>query len=188
MFEEDLRRSPHCLTIPGLGNSGPDHWQSVWETERADCERIDLGLWNDPDRNVWIDRLDRAVGRASAPVILVAHSLGCLALVWWAKFTGEVAADAIRGALLVAPPDVDREGACRQIGRFAPAPKLPLPFPAVLVASHTDPYASFERSAELAGDWRCRLVDAGDAGHINAATKLGSWPAGQALLDGLIDG
>ncbi|UAK23972.1 RBBP9/YdeN family alpha/beta hydrolase [Sphingomonas nostoxanthinifaciens] len=187
MFEEDLGRSPLCLTIPGLGNSGPGHWQTIWEAERGDCERIELGLWDDPNRNVWMSRIDQAVSAAPAPVVLVAHSLGCLALAWWASFVGDAAAHRVKGALLVAPPDVDQAGICHRLARFAPAPKMALPFRAMLVASRDDPYASIERSAEMAGNWGCTFVDAGAIGHINAASGLAAWRDGQALLDRLID-
>ena len=30
------------LTIPGLHNSGPTHWQSLWERKFEDAERIEL--------------------------------------------------------------------------------------------------------------------------------------------------
>ena len=46
---------PILLTVPGLGNSGPTHWQSIWERERADCRRVELGMWDEPHRNVWVN-------------------------------------------------------------------------------------------------------------------------------------
>jgi predicted alpha/beta hydrolase family esterase len=187
MVEEELGRSPMCLTIPGLGCSGPAHWQSIWETERSDCQRIELGCWNAPIRNVWVSRIDQAVSAASCPIILVAHSLGCLAVAWWASYVGEAAADVVRAALLVAPPDVDRAGADQRLGRFAPAPQAALPFPSILVASSNDPYASIARSTELAGAWLSDFVDVGELGHINADSGLGAWHEGQALLATLID-
>ena len=66
MFDEGLGRSPLCLTVPGLGNSGPDHWQTIWERDRRDCERVPLGCWNNPSRNVWVGRIDQAVFDALA--------------------------------------------------------------------------------------------------------------------------
>jgi len=72
--------APLVLTIPGLGGSGPSHWQSVWEATRGDCERVDLGMWSAPRRNAWVTKLDHAIKTAPAPVILAAHSLGCLAV------------------------------------------------------------------------------------------------------------
>src|SRR3546814_2327931 len=44
------RESPLVLTVPGLNNSGPGHWQTIWETTRNDCERVDLGMWDRPHR------------------------------------------------------------------------------------------------------------------------------------------
>ena len=145
MLQEELGRSSTCLTVPGLGGSGPAHWQSIWERERHDCERIELGCWDEPIRNVWVGRIDQAVRASEAPPILVAHSLGCLAVVWWAHLIGKAAAGAVKGALLVAPPDVDRAGVDRRLAGFAPTPKHILPFPCIVAASRDDPYASFER-------------------------------------------
>src|SRR3546814_3777941 len=78
------RESPLVLTVPGLNNSGPGHWQTIWETTRNDCERVDLGMWGRPHRNTWVNKLNAAIRQADRPVILVAHSLGCIAVAWWA--------------------------------------------------------------------------------------------------------
>lgn len=188
MLEEDLRRSPICLTVPGLGNSGPGHWQSIWERERHDCQRVELGCWDDPIRNVWMSRLDQAIGRAAAPVVLVAHSLGCLAVAWWATLLGEGATGPVRGALLVAPPDVDRPGVDPRLARFRPSPHKMLPFPSLVVASADDPYSTLAKSRAMAGNWLSAFVDIGEAGHVNAGSGLGAWREGQRLLEALIDG
>ena len=77
--------APLVLTVPGLGNSGAGHWQSLWEEQRADCRRVELGMWDQPHRNTWVNQLNLAI-RAAAdnaqrrPVVLAAHSLGCLAV------------------------------------------------------------------------------------------------------------
>jgi predicted alpha/beta hydrolase family esterase len=173
--------APPCLTIPGLHGSGPDHWQSRWERERADCHRVDLGSWEDPDRSSWVSALGRAIDRSAGFPILVGHSLGCLAIVWWASTAG-LAAAKVAGALLVAPPDVERDGADPRLVRFGPVPRRPMPFPTIVVASHDDPYASFQRSREMAAGWSARLHDAGTAGHLNALSNLGDWRDGQALV------
>ena len=188
MAAPNFARSPLCLTVPGLQGSGPDHWQSRWEAERHDCERVDLGCWDAPIRNVWMSRLDQAVSRAPGPVVLIGHSLGCLAIAWWASFLGEAVAGPVLGALLVAPPDVDAPGAHPLIRRFAPCPRTVLPFPSLVVASRDDPYATIERSREMAGQWLSGFVDVGIAGHINALSDLGAWDAGQRLLERFIDG
>ena len=186
MVDQECGRSPICLTVPGLGCSGLGHWQTIWEAERDDCARIDLGCWDAPLRSAWVSRIEQAVTAARAPVVLVAHSLGCHAVAWWARWAGEDASESVRGALLVAPPDIDRPGIDRRLAGFAPAPSAPLPFPSILVASSNDPYATIERSAGMAAGWRSSFVDAGKLGHINANSGLGAWREGQALLARLI--
>lgn len=183
-FEQD---HPVVLTVPGLDNSGPTHWQSIWERERPDCHRVDLGMWSEPRRNVWVTQLNNAITGVGRPVILVAHSLGCLAVAWWAAFEGQNYGTPVAGALLVAPPDVDCAGPEARLAGFGPAPKCILPFPSIVVASRNDPFISIERAHSLSKFWGSAFVDAGDAGHINAQSDLGDWPAGQELLEMLIN-
>jgi uncharacterized protein len=179
---------PVELIIPGLFDSGPDHWQSLWVDARANAVRVELGRWHEPSRDLWVAHLDRAIGRQRGPVVLVAHSLGCLAVAWWAQEASAARLSKVHAAMLVAPPDVDRPGAHPLLQPFAPAPQAALPFPSLLVASRNDRYADFARLAGLAGAWGSRLVDVGLLGHINAESDLGDWPQGLALLDRLIDG
>jgi uncharacterized protein len=176
---------PVCLAVPGLGDASPSHWLRLWENERDDCGRIDLGCWDDPIRNVWLSRIDQAVGTAGGPVILVAHGLGCLTIAWWAGLLGKRAARRVAGALLVAPADPERPGADERIARFG-LPTAMLPFPAILVASRNDPAASFERARDMAGEWVTDFHDAGMAGAMDEA--LGPWKEGQRLLDILVAG
>ena len=179
--------APLCLIVAGLDNSGPDHWQSRWEDKRDDCRRVDLGCWSEPDRRIWAERLDAALAMTDGPVVLVAHSLGCLTIAWWAIGADHERVARIKGALLVAPPDVDASDAHPFVRRFAPAPASPLPFPSILVASRNDRYAGFDRLQSLAHAWGSRFVDAGHAGHINAASGLGDWADGEVLLNELIE-
>jgi uncharacterized protein len=178
--------APLCLIVPGLNNSGPDHWQSLWEARRDDCRRVDLGCWSEPDRRIWTERFDAGLAMTDGPVVLVAHSLGCLTIVWWALGASHEGLARIRGALLVAPPDVDAADAHPLLRRFAPAPVAPLPFPSILVASRNDRYATFDRLEALARGWGSRFVDAGHVGHINALSDLGDWPDGELLLEEMI--
>jgi predicted alpha/beta hydrolase family esterase len=176
--------APVVIVVPGLHNSGPDHWQSRWEQQRDDCQRAELGLWDAPQRELWVERLDSAVTRAGGPVVLAAHSLGCLTVAWWAA--ARPAADKwVRGALLVAPPMADPVKLDGLLASFAPMPLGQLPFPSVLVASRDDPYMTFAQAGDVARLWGARLVDQGFCGHINAQSGLGDWPEGQALLDEL---
>lgn len=176
------------LIIAGIDNSDPDHWQTAWERDRADCYRVELGCWDDPIRNVWISRLDQAIYNATSDVVLVAHSLGCHAVAWWARQLGPTGRATVRGALLVAPPDVDLPNVDPRLARFAPTPEVILPFPAAVVASRDDHYAPIERSREMADLWGAAFIDAGELGHINARSGLGSWLPGQRLATLVADG
>ncbi|BAK65392.1 hypothetical protein SLG_07170 [Sphingobium sp. SYK-6] len=175
-------RTPLILTVPGLGNSGPTHWQSIWERELEDCARAELGSWEKPNRNGWANQLNLAIRRAGRPVILVAHSLGCHAVAWWAALERPAYGEPVIGALLVAPPEVDVAPTDSRLKPFGPAPRGPLPFPSIVVGSHDDPYIRMHRARRLAQFWGSRFADAGAVGHINAASGLGAWPFGQFLL------
>ena len=179
--------SPLILTVPGLGGSGPSHWQTLWEQSRPDTTRVELGMWDSPHRNAWVTKLDQAIRGAQAPVVLAAHSLGCLAVAWWAELAGQPFGWPVAGALLVAPADVDRDGAPDALSTFRPTPAKPLPFPSILVSSSDDPWVSTQRSRELANAWGSFHVDAGPQGHLNAASGIGWWEEGQALLDRVLD-
>lgn len=178
--------TPIVLTVPGLDNSGPGHWQSIWETERSDTIRAELGMWDRPHRNSWVTKLNAAISRADRPVIIAAHSLGCLAVAWWAALETQSFGYPVAGALLVAPPDVDAAGPEARISAFGPAPKLLLPFPSVVIASSDDPYISATRAHGLAKYWGSHFVDAGPLGHLNAESGLGRFELAESWLDRLI--
>jgi predicted alpha/beta hydrolase family esterase len=177
---------PTILTVPGLGGSGPSHWQTLWESARPDTVRVELGMWNTPHRNAWVTKLDQAIRQAKAPVILAAHSLGCLAVAWWAEMTRQPYGWPVAGALLVAPADVDRPEARAELATFGPTPTAPLPFPSIVVASRDDPWIGIDRAHSLAVGWGSHFVDAGEQGHLNAASGIGWWKEGQELLDRVI--
>jgi predicted alpha/beta hydrolase family esterase len=175
--------APTILVLPGYGDSGPEHWQTLWE-RRYGYTRVVQDDWERPDLATWVGHLEEAVARTTGPVLLVAHSLGCALVAHWA--TGAVAsphAARVRGALLVAPPDVDEiRHLLPEVESFAPMPVERLPFPAVVVMSETDAYAEPVRARGFAQAWGARLVELGDAGHINAESNLGEWPEGHRLL------
>jgi predicted alpha/beta hydrolase family esterase len=181
-----LQTQPLILIVPGINNSNPQHWQSLWETERDDCRRVELGMWGNPHRNTWVNKLNLAIHQAGRPVILVAHSLGCLAVAWWAEYERPSHGNPVVGALLVAPPDVDRPGTDPRLARFGACPREPLPFASFLAASGNDSYCNLRTARMLARDWGCRFAFAGTVGHINAESGIGEWQFGKRLLDQLL--
>ena len=172
---------PPLLTFPGIGNSGPEHWQSRWERANPDFVRIEQRDWNNPVCAEWTAVLESTVQHLGPSVVVVAHSLACLAVAHWAA---RVHAP-IRAALLVAVPDPDGAAFPVEASGFSPLPMQPFSFPSVVIASSDDPYGSPEHAAACAAAWGSRLVEIGAAGHINASSNLGDWPAGLALLQQL---
>lgn len=173
------------LVLPGLGNSGPDHWQSWLEGRLPALTRVDLGDWDAPEPDRWVERLNAAIHAAPGPVVLVAHSLACILVARWAAANGP--ADKVAAALLVAPPDVESpQTVPAEACRFAPVPTDPLPFPTVVVGSRSDPYCTAARACGFAALWGADFIDAGDAGHINSASGHGPWPMGETLLKDLL--
>lgn len=173
------------LLVPGLHNAGPGHWLSLWEGNMRDATRVAMPNWDHPRRPEWVEALDQAIRRANdggAPPVLVAHSLGCLAIAHWASEHHQP----VHGALLVAPPDVERPEALEVLRAWAPIPWRGLPFPAHVVASSDDPHCDLARARAIAEAWDARFTNVGPRGHLNLAAGFGEWPRGEAFLQELI--
>lgn len=173
------------LILPGLGDSGPDHWQSHWEREDPTCRRVRQAEWDAPVRSDWVAGLDAAIDAVEWPVVLVGHSTGCALVAHWAASVTSRRYSLVRGALLVAPSDPDSSYYPPEPQGFSPLPLVRLPFPTVVVASTNDPYLSVARAREYAEAWGSRYIKLMDAGHINVAAGFGPWPEGRALLEEL---
>ena len=164
------------LFVPGLGNSGPEHWQTRWQARLSTARVVGQSDWSRAELDAWVARIVAEVAASTRPVVLLAHSLGVPAI---AHAAAHFEPGRVRGAFLVAPPAEDRILTIDEIdNNFAPFPRAPLPFPSLLIASRNDDYAPYEASENLALDWGALLVDAGDAGHINAESGHGPWPEG----------
>jgi hypothetical protein len=174
---------PSILMLPGYGDSGDEHWQSRWEATDRRLRRVVQHDWLEPKLEDWLGTLDRAVSACATPPVLVAHSLGCILVAHWARWTRQRAA----GALLVAPVDLDAGATIADtVDSFRPVPLLRLPFRSVVVASDDDPYTTFARAEGFARAWGSRFVAVRGAGHINSDSGYGEWPQGRALLDELV--
>jgi predicted alpha/beta hydrolase family esterase len=179
-------RTSDCdiLIVPGLGGSGPDHWQTRWEHNLSTARRVEQDDWERPTKAAWTERLVEAVGPGRRPVMLIAHSLGVVAVAQAAPLFPR---GRVRGAFLVGLPDVDQpDRVPDEALDFAPIPRDPLPFPSILIASRTDPYCAYERAEDVAYAWGSAIVDAGDAGHINTASGHGPWPEGLMRFAGFL--
>ncbi|MFT4172475.1 MAG: alpha/beta hydrolase [Rhodocyclaceae bacterium] len=163
------------LIVPGLHGSGPDHWQSWFETQLPDTVRVEQSDWDEPYLPRWAGAVRHELARANGPVWIVAHSFGCLAsahAAWDFR-------DRIAGAMFVAPADPDKFGVSAML------PDQHLGFASVVVASTNDPWVRLMKAAYLADRWGSHFVNIGAAGHINVDAGFGPWPEGLALFEQL---
>jgi predicted alpha/beta hydrolase family esterase len=170
--------APIVLIFPGIGNSGPEHWQSLWEQSNPEFVRISQRDWDTPVCEEWVSVLENTVQRLGSAVVVVAHSLACLAVAHWAAAPHSP----IKAALLVAVPDPDGPDFPGEAVGFSPLPKQRFSFSSIVVVSTDDPYGSLAHAEACATAWGSRLVTIGAAGHINAGSGLGQWPDGYRLL------
>ena len=133
-----------------------------------------------PLRGDWMAQLEEAVLVAPTPVVLVAHSLGCLLVAAWAAHSRNT--HLVKAALLVAPGDAAREELRPVLTSWAPVTMQRLPFKSILLGSQNDPYCSPERAQAFASAWSAEFIDYGAAGHINGESGLGDWPQGHEIL------
>ena len=153
--------------IPGLGNSGEQHWQTFFEKSGNNFQRIQQQEWDAPVCSDWVDSIASAMaGYDPGNIVLIGHSLGCSTIAHWAdKYPTK-----IKGALLVAPSDLEAPAYDFPAKGFAPIPGKPLPFPSIVVASENDPWVSLDRARFFAGNWGSEFINIGPAGHINTAS------------------
>ena len=173
---------PRLVIVPGLGDSAPEHWQSLWE-QKYGAARVRQDDPDAPTPESWSARLQEVIEATPGELVLVGHSSGVLNIVHWARRYG--GHERVKGALLVGPSDPDdpnTSGPYPAIRAMAPVPMQPLPFPALVVASENDPYVSFERAAAMAAAWEAEFIGAGEAGHLNVASGHGHWEEGEVLL------
>lgn len=170
------------LIAPGIGNSGPQHWQSLWEASAPNFHRVNQQDWDHPVCSEWVAALEQTVAAHGPDTVIVAHSLACLVVAHWAAATHL----SIHGAILVAVPDPSGPAFPADILGFATTPEIVFPFPSLVVASSNDPYGTLDYAQQWATTRGSRFITIGDAGHINAASGLGAWPQGRQLLESLL--
>ena len=166
------------LILPGLGNSGEQHWQTHWE-KQFDFIRLDQQEWEKPNANDWVITIEKRIASLNTDnVILVGHSLACATIVLWSsRFNRK-----IKGALLVAPSDTEASSYPLGTIGFTPMPLNKLPFPSITITSGNDFYVTLNRARFFAQAWGSTFVNIGEAGHINTDAGFGEWPAGLEFL------
>ena len=188
-----MRQEPTIVIVPGLRDHVAQHWQTLLEARlRAQNRPVaavpPMGR-DDLDCAARVEAIEAVVARIETPVIIVAHSGGCVMVAHWAQRYPR----AIAGALLAAPPDFEvpmPEGyptlEALDASGWLPVPRAPLPFASIVAASRDDPLARYERVLELARVWRSEVVDLGNVGHLNPASGFGEWPGADDLIAALV--
>ena len=72
------------LIVPGWQGSPEDHWQTHWQNSLPNSARVEQADWLTPRREDWVAALAEAIAADDTPVILIAHSLGCITVAHWA--------------------------------------------------------------------------------------------------------
>lgn len=180
--------APTVLIVPGLRDAVADHWQTLLAPQLPRVRSVPPMGRTDLSCSARVEAIEGAVQAIEGPVVIVAHSGGCIMVAHWARRTRRT----VHGALLATPPDFDQplpDGyptlAALHAGGWLPVPRERLPFPSIVAASRNDPLGRFERVAEMAQAWGSRLVDIGEVGHLNPASGFGAWPRALELIDEL---
>lgn len=167
------------LIIPGYGNSAPDHWQSYFERVLPGCARVQQKSWDKPEMVDWVNSIHNALMQHTPEeTILITHSLGGIALAHWVqKYSIR-----IKGAMLVAPPDLEFPYQDLSLESFTPIPTSKFPFRSIVVGSSNDPWATMDRTKLFANNWGSELIFIGNAGHINVDSGHTRWHEGVQIL------
>ena len=165
------------LTIPGLHDSGPAHWQSWLEGRFRRSLRVVQEDWAEPDLDRWAARIEATLAaHAGVRWVAAAHRFGCLALARYLRLGGQ----GIGAAVLVAPADPEKFGVAPLL------PHGPLALPSVLVGSETDPWMRLDTARAWARVWGSQFINLGEAGHINAEAGFGPLPPAKTLVELMI--
>lgn len=167
------------LIVPGLGNSGPEHWQTYFENSADNFYRIEQQVWDQPTCTDWIETINKKVSEFDLnSVVLIGHSLGCCTISHWAaKYKKQ-----IKGALLVAPSDLEAPQYTFPAFGFTPISLTKINFKTIVVASQNDEWVSIERATFFAENWGSEFINLGNAGHINVASGHTNWNEGMEIL------
>ena len=186
--------SPTILIVPGLRDHVDEHWQTLLAARLHAAQTKVMSV--PPMGRTALDcaarvaAIEQAMAQIDGPVVIVAHSGGCIMIAHWARVTQHAAR--VRGCLLATPPDFERPLPAGyptleqlQAGGWLPVPRQRLPFRSLVTLSRNDPLGDFTSVAALAGDWGSATEDLGEVGHLNPASGYGVWPLAEVLIERL---
>ncbi|SAK97101.1 alpha/beta hydrolase [Caballeronia temeraria] len=183
----DARRARHegtpvtLVTVPGLYGSEDAHWQSWLEGEMPGARRVEQRDWSTPNLAIWSDAVRDVLAGIDGPVVIAAHSFGCLATAHALSHPGAAHANIahVKGVLFVAPASPAK---FRFAGAFNARRLDTL---SLVVGSETDPWMPLDDARTLAQRLNSAFVNLGDAGHINTSAGFGPWPLAKHFVETL---
>jgi predicted alpha/beta hydrolase family esterase len=180
-----VRQEPTVLIVPGLRDAVAEHWQTLLAAQLPRVACVPPMGREDLDCARRVAAIEAAAQAIEGPIVIVAHSGGCIMVAHWAQQTKR----AVHAALLATPPDFERPMPAGypsiealQAGGWLPVPRTRLPFRSLVAASRNDPLGAHERVSELASDWGSALLNLGEVGHLNPASGYGEWPLAEGLV------
>lgn len=156
-----------------------DHWVRRWSRNLKTGRLLEVATSKVTQQAFGGTCIVEAAGSATRPVLLVGYHLGIAAI---AQAAGRLDTGIVKGAFLVAPPDLTLCSDAGDVQGSGQISNAALPFPSLMVASRSDPRCSFEKASEMALAWGSHLVDAGEIGQIDTSSGHGPWPEGLMRL------
>ncbi len=169
---ENNRNMDQILLVPGLFDSGPQHWQTLWHQQHPEWQRIQHDDWTEPDLDRWVGAVNQLLASSTQPLTLVAHSFGCLA----SLYASQTYPEKVKSLFLVAPADPELVGLPASLMQFQSK------VPGRIIASSNDHWMALDRVMYWAAQWRFPVSVLGPLGHINSDSGFGDWPEGYDLL------
>lgn len=168
------------LHVPGIGDSGETHWHTNWEKSFPKIKRINQKNWDLPNKGEWVDSLEASIQKCNKkPIILISHSLGGGAIIHaneLNKLSG------VKGILMVALPDIEREDFPKECSGFVPMPKTKLSIPAVMISSENDEWCDIEVAKKWAATLQIPIINIGKKKHICGEEEFKTWEEGKKML------
>jgi predicted alpha/beta hydrolase family esterase len=186
---------PTIVIVPGLRDHVPEHWQTHLHDKLAQSGhkvRSVPPLEHDKlSCAARVAALNAVIDDVDGPIVLVAHSAGCMITVQWASQHQRP----IQAALLAAPADLESpmpagypQPEAIAANGWLPIPRSKLPFASIVAASSNDPLGATDRISGMAEDWGSGLLELGAVGHLNPAAGFGEWPQAETLVRILCEG
>jgi|GEM_PF-3773228 len=154
----------HVRTSLGFGEPDLKHWQCQKDNRYPIWNPL-MGIdWNTLDKAPGLNILERAILSYVKAPFIAAHILGCALLAHWRQ---RHELSILKGALLVAPADIDvPHRVPAESAIFAPITlptlSLPtLPFPSIVITSRNDRYVDISHAQIFTLVWGFEFINLG---------------------------